>query len=62
MPNATSSSGLQVAMADGSVSTLAPGLSPTTFWALVTPAGDEVLGNDWQVAMPHKRVIPVAPI
>jgi prepilin-type N-terminal cleavage/methylation domain-containing protein len=40
-------SGMLVALADGSVRTLAPGISDTTYWAAVTPAGGEVLGNDW---------------
>jgi hypothetical protein len=41
------SSGMQVGLADGSVRTLAPSLSPDTWWALVTPSGNEVLGTDW---------------
>jgi prepilin-type N-terminal cleavage/methylation domain-containing protein len=40
-------SGMLIALADGSVKTLAPSVSPATYWALVTPAGGEVLGNDW---------------
>jgi hypothetical protein len=36
-----------VALADGSVRTIHPGISPETFWAAVTPAGGEVLGADW---------------
>ena len=39
--------GIQVGLADGSVRTLAPGLSGTTWWAAVTPLGREVLGPDW---------------
>ncbi len=39
--------GLLAGLGDGSVRTIAPGVSPTTFWAAVTPAGGEVLGNDW---------------
>jgi prepilin-type N-terminal cleavage/methylation domain-containing protein/prepilin-type processing-associated H-X9-DG protein len=39
--------GMQVALADGSVRTLTQGMSGTTWWAAVTPAGDEVLGPDW---------------
>jgi hypothetical protein len=34
-------------MADGSVRTLAPGMSGATWWAAVTPSGAEVLGADW---------------
>jgi hypothetical protein len=40
-------SGMLVAMADGSVRTLSGGMSATTYWSAVTPAGGEVLGNDW---------------
>jgi prepilin-type N-terminal cleavage/methylation domain-containing protein len=40
--------GIQVSLADGSVRTLAPGLSGATWWAAVTPSGGEVLGSDWQ--------------
>jgi prepilin-type processing-associated H-X9-DG protein len=39
--------GMQVALADGSVRSLSPGLSGTTWWAACTPAGGEVLGSDW---------------
>jgi prepilin-type N-terminal cleavage/methylation domain-containing protein len=39
--------GIQVGLADGSVRTLGPGLSPETWWAAVTPSTGEVLGSDW---------------
>ncbi len=39
--------GMLVALADGSVRTLSAGMSATTYWAAVTPAGGEVFGNDW---------------
>jgi hypothetical protein len=39
--------GMQVTLADGSVRILASGMSGTTWWAAVTPAGGEVLGSDW---------------
>jgi prepilin-type N-terminal cleavage/methylation domain-containing protein/prepilin-type processing-associated H-X9-DG protein len=39
--------GMNVALADGSVRFLTEGLSGTTWWAAVTPAGGEVLGSDW---------------
>lgn len=45
-PNASSSGGLQVGMADGSVRVVRPGVAPQVFWGAVTPAGGEVLG-DW---------------
>ncbi len=44
---ASQPSGLLVALADGSVRTISSTISNTTFWASVTPAGGEVLGNDW---------------
>lgn len=40
-------SGMLVALGDGSVRTLSPGMSPATYWGAVTPAGGEVLGIDW---------------
>jgi prepilin-type N-terminal cleavage/methylation domain-containing protein len=39
--------GITVTLADGSVRTLATGMSGTTWWAACTPAGGEVLGTDW---------------
>ncbi len=39
--------GMQVVLADGSVRILSGGMSGTTWWAAVTPAGGEVLGPDW---------------
>jgi prepilin-type N-terminal cleavage/methylation domain-containing protein len=41
-------SGMLVCLADGSVRTLGPSMSGTTWWAAVTPAGGEVLGSDWE--------------
>lgn len=38
--------GLIVGLADGSVRVIGKGVSPDTFWATVTPAGGEVIG-DW---------------
>jgi prepilin-type N-terminal cleavage/methylation domain-containing protein len=38
---------INAAMADGSVRSLAAGLSADTWWAAVTPNGGEVLGSDW---------------
>ena len=40
-------SGMLAALGDGSVRTLAPGMSETTYWSSVTPDGGEVLGGDW---------------
>jgi len=39
--------GMLVSLGDGSVRTLAAGMSGTTYWAAVTPAAGEVLGLDW---------------
>jgi prepilin-type N-terminal cleavage/methylation domain-containing protein/prepilin-type processing-associated H-X9-DG protein len=39
--------GMQVGMVDGSVRRLSPGMSGTTWWAAVTPSGDDLLGADW---------------
>jgi type II secretory pathway pseudopilin PulG len=39
--------GIQVGLVDGSIRTLAPSISPDTWWAAVTPSGGEVLGSDW---------------
>jgi hypothetical protein len=41
------SGGMLVALADGSVRTLAPGMSEETYWGAVTPGGGEVFGSDW---------------
>jgi hypothetical protein len=38
---------MNVALADGSGRSLGAGISGTTWWALCTPNGGEVLGNDW---------------
>src|SRR5262249_52232474 len=46
-PSTPHRSGMLAALADGSVRTLHPAMSPTTFWGAVTPAGGEVLGADW---------------
>lgn len=40
-------SGMLVAMGDGSGRTLAPGMSPSTYWAAVTPAAGDMPGDDW---------------
>jgi len=41
------SGGMNVALGDGSIRFLGAGLSGATWWAACTPAGSEVLGNDW---------------
>ncbi len=40
-------SGMNVALGDGSVRFLNIGMSGTTWWAACTPAGGEILGADW---------------
>jgi prepilin-type N-terminal cleavage/methylation domain-containing protein len=40
-------SGMMVALGDGSVRSISPSISQLTFWSAVTPAGGEVLGSDW---------------
>lgn len=44
---AFSSSGIQVALADGSVRTCAAGMSVSTWQNALTPAGGTVNGPDW---------------
>jgi prepilin-type N-terminal cleavage/methylation domain-containing protein len=39
--------GMNVALCDGSARVLAATMSPTTWWAACTPNGGEVLGSDW---------------
>jgi len=43
----TAHDGIVVGLADGSVRTLSPSISPDAWWAAVTPARGEVLGQDW---------------
>jgi prepilin-type N-terminal cleavage/methylation domain-containing protein len=38
---------MQVALADGSVRVISASITPATWAAALTPAGGEVLGNDW---------------
>ena len=40
-------SGMVVGLADGSVRNLSPSMSGDTWWAAVTPNGDEMQGVDW---------------
>jgi type II secretory pathway pseudopilin PulG len=44
-PQTAYSAGLPVALLDGSVRTLAPGISETSFWALVTPDAGDIAGE-----------------
>lgn len=45
IPQTPHPAGLTVAMFDGSVRTISPGVAESVFWALVTPAGGEVIGD-----------------
>jgi hypothetical protein len=45
-PQTPFSAGLPVALFDGSVRTIRPGVRPEVFWAMVTPAGGEVFIED----------------
>ena len=47
LPQTAHTGGMQVAMGDGSVRSVTPGISQWTFWAACTPAGAEALGSDW---------------
>jgi prepilin-type N-terminal cleavage/methylation domain-containing protein len=47
VPQALSSGSIQVLLGDGSVKGVGHGVSPTTWAGAITPAGGEVLGNDW---------------
>jgi type II secretory pathway pseudopilin PulG len=47
LPQTPHPSGISVGIADGSVRTVAPTVSPQTWWAATTPDGGEVLGPDW---------------
>jgi prepilin-type N-terminal cleavage/methylation domain-containing protein len=43
----TPHAGILVGLADGSIRTLNPSMSGTTWWAAVTPSGRELQGSDW---------------
>jgi type II secretory pathway pseudopilin PulG len=47
LANTPHRSGMLVALGDGSVRVLGPGMSPATYWGAVTPASGEILGTDW---------------
>ena len=47
LPNASSTRGLQIGLADGSVRLLAPSTSPNVFWGMVTPRGGEAISFDF---------------
>jgi prepilin-type N-terminal cleavage/methylation domain-containing protein len=39
--------GMLVALGDGSLRTISPGIRPEIYWALVTPNGGEIIRGDW---------------
>jgi prepilin-type N-terminal cleavage/methylation domain-containing protein len=47
VPQTPHPSGMLVALVDGGVRQLSPGMSPFTFWSAVTPASGDVLGSEW---------------
>lgn len=47
LASAPRSSGILVALGDGSVRFVAGSVDPNTWWAACTPKGGEVLGSDW---------------
>jgi prepilin-type N-terminal cleavage/methylation domain-containing protein/prepilin-type processing-associated H-X9-DG protein len=46
-PSSPHAGGTLVGMADGHVRFVSAGISPVTWWHALTPAGGEVLPNDW---------------
>lgn len=47
VPQTPYTAGLTVGLVDGSVRTLSPNISWSTFWAAISPARGDALGNDW---------------
>ena len=47
LPSSPHNAGINVALADGSVRFVAPGISPATWWGAVVPNDGNVLGGDW---------------
>ena len=47
LPQTPHKSGMLVAFVDGSVRTISARVSPAVFWAAVTPAGGEVISDNW---------------
>jgi prepilin-type N-terminal cleavage/methylation domain-containing protein len=47
MAQAPTASGILVGLLDGSVRSVAAGISGTTWWAACTPTGGDLLGSDW---------------
>jgi prepilin-type N-terminal cleavage/methylation domain-containing protein len=47
VPESARAGGILVGLADGSVRNVGASVRPATWWAACTPAGGEVLGDDW---------------
>jgi prepilin-type N-terminal cleavage/methylation domain-containing protein len=47
LASSSHTAGMNVTLGDGSVRFLSSGMSPATWWAACTPAGGEILPNDW---------------
>jgi len=47
LPSTGHPGGINVGLCDGSVRFVGNGVSPTTWWQAITPAGGEILGSDW---------------
>jgi hypothetical protein len=47
LPKVWHAGGIMVGMADGSARLVSTGVSPATWWFIMTPQGGEVLGSDW---------------
>jgi prepilin-type N-terminal cleavage/methylation domain-containing protein len=47
LPSTGHTGGMVVGMGDGSVRLVPQAISPATWWAACTPAGGEILGDDW---------------
>lgn len=47
VPQTPHDGGMVIGLGDGSVRTFRAGMDPATFWAMVTPAGGEVVSSDW---------------
>jgi prepilin-type N-terminal cleavage/methylation domain-containing protein len=45
--NSPHTAGINAAMGDGSVRFVNQSVTPTTWWAALTPAAGDILGNDW---------------
>jgi prepilin-type N-terminal cleavage/methylation domain-containing protein len=47
IPQTPHTGGMIVALGDCSIRTISSSISANTFWAVVTPSGNEVVGQDW---------------